>query len=144
MNTWLLIINLSVTAALFGLIWVVQLVHYPGFAFIDARDFHAFHSLHTRNISFFVAPLMIAELILAMALVIIFSFGSLFWLHLILTLALWGSTFFIQVPIHARLASGKDKNIIRRLTITNWIRTLLWTLKFFLALYLILYSSAIL
>ncbi|HKK89563.1 MAG TPA: hypothetical protein VJ917_12000 [Saprospiraceae bacterium] len=143
METWLLIINLSVTATLFGLIWVVQLVHYPGFAFIDAHDFHTFHTLHTRNIGFFVAPLMVLELILAMALVIIFSYGLLFWGHLILTLGLWGSTFFIQVPMHARLAHGKDKNVIRRLTLSNWIRTLLWTFKFLLALYLIFYTPAV-
>lgn len=136
METWLLILNLSVTSALLGLIWVVQLVHYPGFAFVDAREFKTFHNLHTRNISFFVAPLMVVELILALVLVIIFSDQLIFWLHLILTLALWGSTFFIQVPMHSRLASGKDKYIIRQLTLTNWIRTLLWTVKFFLALYL--------
>ncbi len=138
METWLLILNLAVTAALFGLIWIIQLVHYPSFAFIDPRDFKAFHQLHTRNISFFVAPMMVLELSLAVVLLIAVSASEAYWGHLLLNLALWVSTFFVQVPLHGRLASGKDIAVIHRLTRTNWMRTVLWTVKLLLALFLLI------
>ncbi len=46
-----------------------------------------------------------------------------------LVVLIWLSTFTLQVPIHKRLQSGKDKTLIRRLLKTNWIRTVAWSMK---------------
>ena len=136
MEEWLLIGNLMVTAVLFGLIWVVQLVHYPGFIHIHPSSFNSFHAMHTRNISFFVAPMMVVELVLAVLLVFINSSSPGWWGHLFITLAIWTSTFIVQVPLHAKLSSGKDEFLIRKLIRSNWARTILWSLKLPIALYL--------
>ena len=39
------------------------------------------------------------------------------------------STIFLSVPLHARMAENPDATIGRRLVITNWPRTIGWTLR---------------
>jgi hypothetical protein len=46
-----------------------------------------------------------------------------------LLLAVWGSTFLLQVPCHERLSAGWDEAVHARLVATNWIRTAGWTLR---------------
>jgi hypothetical protein len=46
---------------------------------------------------------------------------------------LWLSTFAIQVPLHRRLAGGFDPAIHRTLVTTNWVRTVLWSIRGLLA-----------
>ena len=58
-----IIAHLFSTFFLTGLIWIVQLVHYPGFNFVDANDFVAFEKFHTNKISAIVIPLMFCELL---------------------------------------------------------------------------------
>lgn len=48
---------------------------------------------------------------------------------LILVVLIWLSTFFIQVPIHQKLLVKKDFFLIEKLNRTNWIRTILWSIK---------------
>jgi hypothetical protein len=47
---------------------------------------------------------------------------------------IWLSTFFAQVPLHARLAKGFDAVTHRRLVLSNWLRTAAWTGRGILAL----------
>lgn len=125
LNYW----NHAISWGLLVLIWVVQLVHYPSFHFIDKDKFSEFHTHHTRSISLIVLPLMLLELGLAAILVWQQNFQWIYTVPLLLVLLIWGSTFLIQVPDHNRLAAGKDVEIVSRLVQTNWIRTILWTLK---------------
>ena len=120
-------INLLVTWALFGLIWVVQLVHYPTFEFVDNQNFLAFHQHHTSSITFIVMPLMLIELGLGIYLAT--QQPPIYLGPMILIGLIWLSTFFIQVPIHNALGGGKDSSLIQKLVNTNWIRTILWTIK---------------
>ena len=121
------LINLLANAFLVGLIWIIQCVHYPSFYFIE-RHAPAFHSFHVRSISIIVAPLMTIEL---------FSSILLFYLNqdvlfgaLILLLAIiWLSTFFIQMPIHEKLKREWNKKQVDYLIQSNWIRTILWSIK---------------
>lgn len=125
LNYW----NQAISWGLLVLIWVVQLVHYPSFAYIDERQFEAFHQHHTRSISYIVLPLMLLELGMAGILTLQYNFQWNYIVPLIIVLLIWGSTFLIQVPDHNSLAAGKDLSTIQRLVHTNWIRTVLWTLK---------------
>lgn len=124
---WLEIANLSVSWALFGLIWVVQLSHYPGFKYVAKDQFLAFHQHHTKSITLIVMPLMLIEL--GLAILFVFKIGNLYWLSLSLVIIIWLSTFFIQIPLHNLLGKGKDLTVIQKLVNTNWIRTFLWTAK---------------
>ncbi|MBX2877388.1 MAG: hypothetical protein KTR30_35025 [Saprospiraceae bacterium] len=121
--------NQAISWGLLVLIWVVQLVHYPSFQYIDKDQFADFHTHHTRSISIIVLPLMLLELGIAAILVLQQGFQWNYLVPLILVLLIWASTFLIQVPDHNRLATGKDLDIAARLVQTNWIRTVLWTFK---------------
>jgi len=120
-----------------GIIWVIQRVHYPSFQYVNPTDFKSFTKFHNRSISFIVMPIMIAELITGVMLILsyktIISFINLFFI--ILT---WLSTFMLSVPLHNKLAKGHDLQIIKKLISTNWPRTFLWTLR---SLMLLCYSQ---
>ncbi len=125
---------LNVISAFFltGVIWTIQIVHYPSFHYIDKLSFVNFHHFHERRISIIVMPLMILELISSVALYFNDMSNHTFLLNLIVVGLIWCSTFFIQVPIHNILSQKKDNMMIEKLVRTNWIRTFLWTLKMLL------------
>ena len=122
-------IHQLVTYALLGLIWTIQLVHYPSFRFVEESSFTRFEQFHTKSISIIVMPLMLVELTLVSVLLFRsgFAFSSIASFSIVVLI--WLSTFFLSVPCHERLSRGKDMATIDRLISTNWPRTLLWSLK---------------
>jgi hypothetical protein len=115
-----------------GLIWLVQVVAYPLFARVGAADFARYHATHARQITFVVAPLMLAEL--GSSLAILYAPDPLLPLPALqlgaaLGLAVWLCTFFAAVPQHGVLAHGFDPRAHQRLLAANWARTLLWTAR---------------
>ncbi|RYU80135.1 hypothetical protein [Hymenobacter persicinus] len=126
----LLLLNLALAAYLTGVIWTVQLVHYPGFARAARDTFADFHRQHSRQISWVVIAPMVLELGLAGALAWLGAeLGAVRWWALALVLLIWAATFFITVPFHHRLAQGYDYVAIDGLVRTNWVRTLAWTAR---------------
>jgi hypothetical protein len=124
MNTPLMIFELIISGALMTLIWMIQILHYPSFKFIDKSAFSEFEEFHTNRISLIVIPLMLTEVLL-----LFLEFRLLIFF---IVLLIWMSTFILQVPCHNKLKSGQDVTVIERLISTNWIRTILWTIKFFI------------
>lgn len=59
--------HLAATAAMVGLIWFVQIVHYPLFALVGTAEFPRYEAAHTRSTSFVVGPAMAVEGISALA-----------------------------------------------------------------------------
>lgn len=115
-----------------GIIWLVQTIHYPLFSFVGAEKYREFHAAHMNWISYVVAPLMICEA--ATAALIVFSppinaDWRVLWAGVLLVAIVWASTFFLQVPLHEKLAQGFDAETHRALVATNWIRTAAWTLR---------------
>jgi len=129
----LVLANLVVTAYLTGLIWTIQVVHYPLFAYVGDRAFAAYHGLHTQRITIVVGLPMVVELALG-ALLVAFR-PTMFpavaaWACLSLTALVWLSTFFVSVPLHGRLTDGGyDAVQVVRLVRTNWPRTIAWTMR---------------
>jgi hypothetical protein len=127
--TALLAVHAAATWALVGLIWTVQLVHYPLFAQVGTDAFRAYHARHTRQITWVVAPLMAVELLTA---VLLFTGGAraVWLLASFAPLCFnWLSTWLIQVPLHHRLAAGFDPEVHRRLVTSNWGRTAAWSFR---------------
>jgi hypothetical protein len=122
-------LHLAVTWALAGLIHTIQWVHYPLFKYANTESFAAFHDQHSRRITWLVAPLMLAELTTAAWLFHQGNRSTPFLVSLPLLALIWISTGLIQVPIHERLAKGRDETALRRLVTTNHIRTLAWTAR---------------
>jgi hypothetical protein len=128
----LLLSSLIVTAYLTGLIWTVQIVHYPLFNLADRSSFAAFEAAHSGRISSIVLLPMVIELGLSIALLtqpssILPSWAA--WLGAGLVGMIWFSTFFLQVPQHAVLSSGFDPRAHAMLVGTNWVRTVAWTAR---------------
>ena len=117
------------TFFLTGLIWIVQLVHYPGFHFVEPNDFIAFEKFHTSRISTIVIPSMFCELLTGIYLFFLPNTGQLLKLSIILIGFIWLSTFILSVPIHGKLSLGKDTDLINKLVATNWPRTILWSIR---------------
>ena len=115
-----------------AVIWEVQLSRYPAFADVSPSAFGAFHERHVNSISWVVVPLMLAELVSA-GWIALHPDSSvhpwLAWLGVALVVLVWSSTFFVQVPLHNKLASGFDADTVERLVSTNWVRTVGWSLR---------------
>ncbi len=128
----LILVNLVLSAILTGLIWTIQIVHYPGFMGVGTQDFLAYQQQHMRTISYVVVPLMLSEL--AATVFLLFRTPA-FCTKEIYTAAvmvgiIWVTTMLVSSPLHGKLASqGYDTEIIRRLVATNWIRTIAWTVR---------------
>ncbi|MCX6857609.1 MAG: hypothetical protein NTV80_22215 [Verrucomicrobia bacterium] len=125
----LLLLHAFITWMLCGLIWTVQVVHYPLFEDVGHENFSAYHGKHMWLITWIVMPLMFLEV--ASAGLLLF-WGEHSWPFLVSLAALavaWLSTAVYQVPMHDKLVRGYDAEIIRRLVLTNWWRTLAWTLR---------------
>jgi hypothetical protein len=125
------IFNVAISWGLLVLIWLVQIIIYPGLGRITSKDFVDYHRWYVTRISAIVLPLMICEAITTIGWLMInpYSFYARFAAFLVVII--WLSTFLLQVPIHRQLQSGKDDTRIRRLVNTNWIRTTAWTVRAF-------------
>lgn len=124
--------HLVATLALVGLIWTVQLVHYPLFAEVGEANWARYHALHNVWITRLVGPLMFVEAGTAALLLLRRPEGVHLGLLVVgaaLLAVVWGTTAFVSVPRHARLAEGFDLETIRSLVSTNWIRTFAWSLR---------------
>jgi hypothetical protein len=112
------------------LIWAVQLVIYPSFGYYSKENLYKWHKSYTTRVTFIVLPLMFSQLIL----VVIQLWQSQNWLTVlsaILIIILWLLTFLIFVPLHQSIDNDRPvAQVCHKLVLTNWIRTLLWTLLF--------------
>jgi len=128
-------LHFAVTCFLTGLIWFVQVVHYPLFASFELSTFCKSMERHQALTTYVVAPVMLVEL---------WTGGWLFYasgtqsriaaVNLSLLLINWVVTFLVSVPIHSSLARGFDGGAVKKLVASNWWRTLLWTTRSLLLL----------
>ena len=72
---------------------------------------------------------MLIELALAGLLLVAADFGLKYIICGLLVICIWLSTFLLSVPCHQRLNRGKNLKVINLLIMTNWPRTILWSLK---------------
>ena len=136
---FLLLTQLASTLYMTGVIWLVQVVHYPLFERVGASGFASYEQRHTSSITWVVAPPMLIEGGSALLLPVLIPSGSIAWalgIGLALLIAIWVSTAFVQIPCHQILAKSFDSTAHRRLTSTNWLRTLAWTIRAALVLWL--------
>jgi hypothetical protein len=128
MITWL-VIHSAITWSLVGLIWLVQVVHYPLLKNVGQEGFVAYHERHMALITWVVAPLMLAEVGSAGLLLLLGERSWLFGISLGALALVWASTVLIQIPLHEKLTRGYDASTIDRLVSTNIWRTIGWTLR---------------
>ncbi len=126
----LLIAHFAATWFMVGLIWVIQVVHYPLFASVGAAGFVRYEQQHTWRMGWLLALPALVEIASAALLVWFRPAGVSLGIVLVsggLLAAVWVMTAAVQAPIHGRLSSGYDEALVRRLVTSNWWRTAGWT-----------------
>jgi hypothetical protein len=135
----LFITQLAATLYMTGLIWFVQVVHYPlfnlAFSPQNPLGFVAYANQHSMRTTWVVAPAMLVEFVTAAALVLYpvpvnCSWAKpVAWFGFGLVVVLWLATAFLSVPQHHKLATGFNANAYTVLVSTNWVRTAAWSLR---------------
>jgi hypothetical protein len=129
------------SGAMCGLIWFVQVVHYPLFASITGEQSREHAVDNQRRTAPVVIPFMAAEVATAAVIAVWPPVGvgrGLAVLGLGLVAVAWLSTFLVQVPLHARLArEGHVPDAVAALVRSNWIRTSAWTARAILAAWML-------
>lgn len=143
MTPAVVLIHAASVWAMVGLIWFVQVVHYPLFAAVAAlapdqpEAFAAYEKQHATLTTLVVFPLMVTELFTTILLVFAIKPAGvspwLLWAAFASVFVNWMSTAFVQVPQHNILAAGFDPDAHAALVNTNWLRTVVWTAHGFIA-----------
>ncbi len=126
--TALFVVQVVATLALTGLVWFVQVVHYPLLARVGPSSFAAYEQEHVRRTTWLAVPLMVTEgIVVAMLLLLDTSAATV--LGAVLLAGIWASTFLVQVPCHRVLEKEWSAPAHARLVRSNWVRTALWTAR---------------
>ena len=121
---YLILYNFLISIFMFSVILMTQIVNYPLFSNISQNQLINYHSSYVKKISYIVIPAMSSEIVVALFLFYYHnSFLTISSLSVIILIFI--STMYIQVPIHNKIS----KDLIKKLILTNWIRTILWLLK---------------
>lgn len=131
--TTLLLIHAAATLLMTGVVIFVAIVHYPLFGAVGPECFPAYSAAHASRTTIVVAPLMLIEALTGVLLLVPTIAGRdpgvLEYAGLGLLAPIWGITFLLNVPQHARLAKCFDTGIHRALLLTHALRTLLWAAR---------------
>lgn len=131
-EVFLLIVNAAATWFMTGLIWFVQIVHYPLFDGVGAESFLNYVEKHRELTSIVVAGPMVIEITTAMLLALTWkhSDSTLLWIAFVLVVGIWICTACCSIPCHGKLCSlGYSAPTHHWLVTSNWIRTVLWTAR---------------
>ena len=128
---WLIIAQLLLALFMTGVIWTVQLVIYPQFRDVGETAFRDYHQEYMKRISWIVVPLMLAEMAFAILLALWAddTMRPMAVTALALVLGAWGSTAFLQVPLHKKLGRCYTVGAHRSLVWSNWLRTAFWSAR---------------
>lgn len=127
-----LLINAAATFFMVGLIWFVQVVHYPLMARVGREQFISYSESHSRLTGYVVGPPMLAEAATTALLLVARPAAVPLWSAALgagLLAAIWLSTALLQIPRHTALGTGFDRREHRALVTTNWLRTAAWSAR---------------
>jgi len=127
-----LVANFVATCVMTGVIWFVQWVHYPLLASVPVDRAVETAIDHQRRTGQVLAIPMAVEGFTTLGLLIIRPESvPIFWpwFGAVLLAVALGSTVFVSVPLHAKMATNPTADVGRRLVVTNWPRTIAWSLR---------------
>ena len=129
----MLITHLIATSVMVGVIWIIQLVHYPSFHFIELNQYTTFQRFHMSRISYVVIPAMLTELFTLILIIISMDqVDPIILASALLLTVIWLMTAVFFSGVHQKLTLGYDKAVVEKLVKLNWGRTLLWTVRLLL------------
>ena len=124
--------HLGSTLFMTGLIWFVQVVHYPLKSVVGQGEFVRYQALHVARTGWVVGPPMLIEAATALWLVLCpieEARKVLCVVGLLLLVKVWVVTALFSVPAHHALSRGFDRQTHTRLVLSNWARTFGWTAR---------------
>jgi hypothetical protein len=131
-DTTMLIANAVATLFMVGLIWMVQIVHYPLLAVVSTDRASDVAHEHQRRTGLVVGAPMLVEGVTTLGLLWFRPEDVTWWLPwlngVFLAVAL-GCTVLLSVPLHEKMANQPNDTVGRRLVITNWPRTIAWSAR---------------
>ncbi len=137
----LLLSHVAATWYMVGVIWFVQIVHYPLFGEVG-DNFNRYQQANVRVTTWVVLPPMLIEVATSMWLLLQPKSLPLplLWIGAALIVFIWLSTFLIQVPQHTKLGEGFNTEIHGGLVRLNWLRTIAWSFRGLLVMLLLVSS----
>lgn len=103
----LLLVHAAAAWFMTGLIWLVQVGHYPLLARVGAAGYRDYHLARQSLITLIAGPAMLVEL--AAAVLLLFHRRDPWTLAGVALLAvIWSSTALLQTPLHNALSTGFD------------------------------------
>jgi hypothetical protein len=123
----ILLIHVFTTFCMTGICWFVQIIHYPLFHEISSKDFPNYEQKNYRT-TYLTVPVMIVELFTGIYL-LFNAYADLFLYNMILLFFIELSTILFQIPIQISLSKKGSSIMISKLVYTNWIRTILWSVR---------------
>jgi hypothetical protein len=131
-NDVVLLLNIVASWTMVGVIWFVQVVHYPLLSVVPVESAASVAVEHQRRTGWVVMIPMTVEGVTTLLLLGMVPEGVAWfvpWLAgLPLAVALL-ATVLLSVPRHARMAANPDASVGRELVTTNWVRTIAWSLR---------------
>ena len=115
-----------------GVIWFVQVVHYPLLSVVPVDSAAMVAREHQRRTGWVVMIPMTLEGVTTLALLALVPQGVAWfvpWLAGIPLAVALGGTVLLSVPRHARMAENPDATVGQELVSTNWVRTIAWTVR---------------
>ena len=130
----LFLIQIISNSILIGVLIITQIISYPSLSSIDKTFFEKYHKNYVNRISYVVIPLMLIELFSLVYLT--FYITDLFMIKsLLILLTIWLFTFISIIPLHNSLSNKRSDDIINRLINYNWFRTILWSIKLIIIIF---------
>lgn len=110
------------------ILWLVQLVIYPGFLECSEGRLVVWHKTYAQRVAWVIIPIMFTQLPLVLWITIqeqeLADIAALFCL-----LVCWMLTFSVSVPLHRKVDQGDTRReTLQRLVSTNWPRTIIWNI----------------
>ncbi len=126
-----LIILAASTWFMTGIIWFVQIVHYPLFAEVGSDKFLHYVQMHRSLTSLVVALPMVIQIVSALYVAIRSAREDtiLLWINFGLVFLIWICTAAFSIPSHERLCTSGFSAVTHSwLVNTNWLRTIAWSI----------------
>ncbi|MBL8828221.1 MAG: hypothetical protein JNM18_14670 [Planctomycetaceae bacterium] len=141
MSRYVFVMHVAATLFMVGLIWFVQIVHYPLLSNVGQAEFPGYETRHVALTTWVVALPMLTEGATAL---LLFKYRPPFvpktylYCGALLLAIVWLSTAWLQVPCHDALQAAFTTEVHAQLVASNWLRTVAWSLRGLLVLAMIM------
>ena len=137
-SVYIVYFNVLFNVYLIAISIIVQFIVYPSFNKI-LESFKEYHSRYKKKIFWIVGPVMILEILTS--LLMILNEFDIYLIPGLIVLLVWMLTFIYIVPLHKQLSKEFQTNKHIKLLKLNFVRTILWALKFFVLIIILIFYN---